>query len=157
MLHQSDLPPLILPFQGEYHFHLNSEDMYESDLSLVKSRAHGGTMIMWHNSINPYITILPSQSPSFQSTLLKIPGTLSSIHTALYLPTSGKEEQFTACLAELAAHVIDVRSNYPNTPHFLRGDGNVNPNNKVNKFFCSTYLFKSVPLQHPTYHHFVGD
>ena len=123
---------------------------FEADLSLVKSRAPGGTLVMWHNSVNPNIANLPSQSPIFQSALLKIPGTLSSIHTALYLPTSGKEEQFASCLADLSAHISDVRSNYPDSPHFLRGDANVNSNNKTRaglfNYFCSTYNFKCIPL-----------
>ena len=100
MLHQSDLPPLLLPFRGRYECSLNSEDLQAQDLSLSKSKAHGGTMVLWHSSISSSITVLPSVSPSFQSILLKLPGTVPSVHTALYLPTSGKEDQFMSSLVD---------------------------------------------------------
>ena len=94
MTHQCNLQPLLLPFHGVYEAHLNSEDMHVPELALDKVKAHGGTMVMWHISLSPYITVLPSNSPCYQSILLKFPDALSSIHTALYLPTDGKDEQF---------------------------------------------------------------
>ena len=161
MLHQCDLPPLLLPFRGNYEVHLNSEDMHVPDLALDKTKAHGGTMVMWHTSLSPFITVLPSESPSYQSILLKLPGTIPSIHTALYLPTSGKEEEFLSSLVELGAHMDEIRSKYPDAALFLRGDANANPNNAARyslfSYFCSSFSLKNVPLNHPTYHHFVGN
>ena len=161
MLHQSDLPPLLLPFKGRYEFHLNSEDIYAEDLPLAKSRAHGGTMVLWHTSISPFVTVLPSKSPSFQSILMKMPGTVISVHTVLYLPTSGKEDLFMSSLVDLGAHIEEIRLQYPDAPHFFRGDANVNPNNSAQhglfSYFCSQYQLITLPLLHTTYHHFVGD
>ena len=160
MLHQSDLPPLLLPFRGSYDCHLNSEDLQDQDLPLSKSKAHGGTMVLWHSSISSSITVLPSESPSFQSILMKIPGTVPSVHTALYLPTSGKENQFMASLVDLGAHIEEIRLKYPNAPHFLRGDANSNQKNTARhglfSHFCAQFHFQSLPLHHTTYHHFVG-
>ena len=68
---QSDLPPLLLPFLGNYEVFLNSEDVYNPELPLEKVRPHGGTMVMWHQSLSSFITVLPSESPSYQSILLK--------------------------------------------------------------------------------------
>ena len=112
---------------------------------------------MWHTSISSFVTVLPTSSSSFQSILLKIPGLATSIHTVLYLPTSGKEDM----KVDLGHHLDDIRSKYPENPHFLRGDANANPKNitRYNLFshFCSQYHLKSLPLGHPTYHHFVGN
>ena len=161
MLFQSDLPPLLLPFRGRYDSYLNSEDLYAEDLPLAKSRAHGGTMILWHTSISPFVTVLPSQSSSFLSIILKMPGTVTSVHTALYLPTSGKEDQFMSSLVDLGDHIEEIRSKYPDAPHFFRGDANVNPNNSARlglfTYFCAQFQLSSLPLLHTTYHHFVGD
>ena len=161
MLFQCDLPPLLLPFHGNYDAHLNSEDMHDPELPLEKARAHGGTMVMWHTSLTPYITVLPSVSSSYQSILLKLPGVIPSIHTALYLPTAGREEQFFSSLVELGAHLDEVTQKYPDAAIFLRGDANVNCNNaaraSVFSYFCSTFSLKNIPLLHPTYHHFVGE
>ena len=161
MLHQCDLNLLLRPFLGQYDAHLNSEDNHEQDLALDKVKAKGGTMIMWHISLTPFITVIPSESPSFQTILLKMPGTVPSFHTAVYLPTAGKEDLFFSSLAELSSHFEDIKSKYPEAPHFIRGDANSNPHN-VNRFklfshFCSTLSLSRISLDHPTYHHFVGD
>ena len=152
MLHQCDLPPLLLPFQGRYVSHLNSEDLYAEDLPLTKSRAHGGTMILWHTSISPFITVLAAKSPSFQSILIKMPGTVTSVR---YLPTLGKEDLFMSSLVDLGAHIEEIRLQYPDAPHFFRGDANVNPNNSARhglfSYFCSQFQLTSLPLLHTTY------
>ena len=161
MLHQCDLPPLLLPFSGKYECHLNSEDLYDPALLLDKVRAYAGTMILWECSLSSFITLIPSVSPSFSSILLNLPGTLPSIHTVVYLPTSGREDQFMTSLVELQGHIEDARDKHPEAAHFLRGDANCNPNNtsRFNLFndFCANLSFKRVPLNHPTYHHFVGN
>ena len=135
--------------------------MYAEDLPLAKSRAHGGTMILWHTSISPFVTVLPSRSSSFLSIILKMPGTVTSVHTALYLPTSGKEDQFMSSLVDLGDHIEEIRSKYPDAPHFFRGDANVNPNNSARlglfTYFRAQFQLSSLPLLHTTYHHFVGD
>ena len=161
MIYQSDLPPLLLPFRGVYEAHLNSEDLFEPDLALDKVKAKRGTMVLWKASLSPFVTVLPSESSCYQSVLLKLPNSIPSVHTVLYLPTSGKEQQYMSSLVELEAHVTEIRSKFPCAAHFLRGDANANPNNKAryNLFshMCSTYSFTKVHIPHPTYHHFVGD
>ena len=161
MIHQSCLPPLFHPFHGSYASHLNSEDSHDPDLALESVRAHGGTMAMWHISLNPFITVLPTDSPSFLTILLKLPAAVASLHTVVYLPTAGKEEEFVTTLAKLQEHVEELRTLYSNSPHFIRGDANCNPNNLARhslfSYFCSSLSLTRVPLNHPTYHHFVGE
>ena len=161
MIHQSCLPPLFQPFHGSYASHLNSEDSHDPDIALESVRAYGGTMAMWHLSLNPFITVLPTDSPSFLTILLKLPAAVASLHTVIYLPTAGKEEQFVATLARLQEHVEEIRTLHPNSPHFLRGDANCNQNNLARHtlflHFCSSLSLTRVHLNHPTYHHFVGD
>jgi hypothetical protein len=117
-------------------------------------------MVMWHSSLTPFVTIIPTESPSFQSILLKLPGSVTSVHTVLYLPTAGREDHFITALVDLEAHIDEIRSQHPDAPHFIRGDANVNPNNiaRFNLFYFSSSLsLKRLPLCHPTYHHFVRD
>ena len=161
MLHSSDLPPLLQPFTGNYDSFLNSEDSHDQDLSMESAKAHGGTMIMWHTSITPYVSVLPTTSPGFVTIVLKMPSVTPSLHTVLYLPTAGKDQEFATMLVELEAHIEEILSIYPDTPHFIRGDANSNPNNhwrfNLLNHFSSSLHFSRVPLQHPTYHHFIGD
>ena len=161
MLHSCDLQPLLLPFRGKYEAHLNSEDFHQPELALEKAKAHGGTLLMWQSSISPFITVLPTKSPSFQSLLLKLPGLLPSIHTVIYLPTSGKEDEYITALVDLDDHLTNITNEFPDAAIFLRGDANANPNNVARyslfTHFCSLFSLSKVPLLHPTYHHFVGN
>ena len=42
---QSDIAHIASYLQGEYFYLLNSEDQFDQDLPLIKSRAVGGTMV----------------------------------------------------------------------------------------------------------------
>ena len=106
MIHSCDLHLHLGPFLGNYDAHLNSEDSHDQDLAMDKVKARGGTMIMWHSSLTPFVTVIPTDSPSFQTILLKMPETVPSLHTAIYLLTAGKDDQFFSTLAELTDHLI---------------------------------------------------
>ena len=75
--------------KGEYSYSLNTADKYDHELSLVKNRANGGTMVCWKSCLDPYITPLPVSSPSFLPILFQPPGSPLSIHISVYLPTLG--------------------------------------------------------------------
>ena len=131
------------------------------ELALEKSKAKGGTMIMWKSSLDPFVSIIPTQSPSIAAILLNLPGSCLSAHIAIYLPTSGQEVQFVSALASLDSCLEEILSQHQGLQVFLRGDANVNPKNvsrsSLFKHFTSKFSFKSVELGHPTYHHFLGD
>ena len=117
-------------------------------------------MIMWHSKLNPYIKILPTSSPSSLPILLSIPGLQTTAHIAIYLPTSGKESEFITALAALEATVTMILEEY-SCPIYIRGDFNVNPNNKSRaalfKHLCEKHKLSCLDLQHPSHHHFLGD
>ena len=92
LLFQADLQSNMRYFRGEYVGFLNSEDLYDNDLPMTISRAKGGTLMMWKSSLDPFITVLPSDSPAFLPVILELPDTVKSIHVCLYLPTAGREE-----------------------------------------------------------------
>ena len=147
-------------FSGSFSYHLNSEDVLCPDLPLDTKKAKGGTMIMWHSKLNPFIKILPTSSPSSLPILLSIPGLQTTAHIAIYLPTSGKESEFITALAALEATITMILEEY-SCPIYIRGDCNVNPNNKSRaalfKHFCEKHKLSSLDLQHPSHHHFLGD
>ena len=78
----------------DYRASLGSNDLFDPELVLTRSRAIGGTMVLWHKSINPFVTPLPNLSPAISAIALKLPGSTVSIHLAIYLPTSGKDLEF---------------------------------------------------------------
>ena len=148
-------------FQGQYCAYLCSDDMFDPDMPLAYSKAKGGTMVMWKNSLEQYIKPLSPPSSSMLPILFYPPGVLPSIHIALYLPTAGNESTFTEQIAVLSTLLLDLKSRYPKYPVFVRGDANVNPKNKTRhnqlKALCRQFNLVKTNLNHPTYHHFVGN
>ena len=158
---QTDISQLMKTVAHEYCYWLNSDDLYEPDLHLVKSKAHGGTMVMWRRSLDPHIQIHPVLTSAFLPIILQPPSTRPSVHIAIYLPTSGKEYEFITELASLKNCLDEINEKYSQPAIFIRGDGNCNPKN-VSRFnifsnFIRDYNLCRVDISHPTYHHFVGE
>ena len=157
---QADIASNFSAFQGEFTFHLNSEDSYCPDLALINSKAAGGTMAMWRKDLDPYVKILPSTSPAVLPLLLTIPGTAPTAHIGVYLPTWGQDPKFVAALSALEISVQQISEQYL-CPIYVRGDCNVNPKNKhrsnIFKHFCQKYFFSSIDFLHASHHHFTGN
>ena len=147
--------------QGEYCFVLNSHDKYDPELPLVKTKANGGTMVLWKVCHDPYISLHPVSSPSILPVIFNPPHSLLSIHVAVYLPTHGQDSKFVEELSCLEVCLKELHDLFPNAPVFLRGDFNVNANNTRRSVllenFCEYMDLTMTPLQHKTYHHFTGN
>ena len=158
---QSDINQVCHLFQGEYSFHLNSEDLHDSELSLLKNKAHGGTMIFWKKSIDKFITVIPSRTSSFLPILFKPPGCSASLHISLYLPTSGLESEFVEEISELRTFVEEHLEKNPECSLYIRGDSNVNSNHttriQILRDFLRTTHLRNIDIGHKTYHHFLGN
>ena len=128
--YRCDLDPLLQSFLGSYQSHLNSDDVHDLELPLTHPRAKGGTMVLWHSSLSPFIKILPSSSPSFISVLLSPPGHLPSLHTGVYLPTAGRDGEWLSTLIELEDHIVKTKEKHEGPlAVFLRGDFNASSKN----------------------------
>ena len=160
-LFSQDLDITMSILASSYCYSLNSDDMHDSDLALTRSKSLGGTLVLWKKELDPFVTILAVDTPAFVALLLQIPEYKKSIHIALYLPTSGKDQQFVSELTNLRACLEKWSALHPDSLIFIRGDSNVNKNN-VNRnimfqHFLTHFTLKSVPIPHPTYHHFTGN
>ena len=149
-------------FTGSYSFVLNSEDMHDLDLPMDRLRAKGGTMAMWESKLDQHVTVMKSPSSSVLPLLVKIPGTAPACHIGIYLPTAGLEEQFIESLSDLDTVIMDIYDKLgEDIPIFIRGDMNVSERNLARLPLLSHLRAKfnltSIPLHHPSYHHFVGD
>ena len=125
-----DVKPLMAYFKGKYNFFLNSEDKHDQEISFTKTKTYGGTMVLWKTDMEPYVSIYPVSSSAFLPLIYSPPGSPTTIHIALYLPTSGQESHFIEQITELKMVIDDLQLQYPKSILFLRGDSNVNPNNK---------------------------
>ena len=93
-LHLADAPLALQHFLPQYNFFLNSEDRHDPLLSLAKSRAHGGTLVIWKKEIDAYITVVEPSSSHVLALVLDRPGYKTSAHITIYLSTSGKDADF---------------------------------------------------------------
>ena len=83
-IYQNDVKTPMALLQGEYCFALNSADKYDPELPLVKTKAHGGTMILWKSCHDPYLSLHPVSSPSILPVIFNPPHSSVSIHVAVY-------------------------------------------------------------------------
>ena len=149
-------------FKGEYFSKLFSEDLLDSSLPLTKYRAKGGTMALWKRGLDQYITVWTDHiSPSFLPLVFSYPGSVTTIHITLYLPTSGKDVEFIEVLVKLDNCINDMIAKHPEALIFIRGDANVNKKDKTRTSLlhklCEDWDLVMVDIPHPTYHHFTGD
>ena len=157
---QSDIQNTAQYFQPDYCYFLNSEDSNDPDLPLVSSKAKGGTMILWRKYLDPFIKVVNVNSSAFLPIVISIPGSRTSVHVALYLPTHGQDTEFVSELANLRNCLDDLITEYGNPCIYIRGDGNVNikNTNRVNilSSFKTHFDLNETEILHKTYHHFVG-
>ena len=148
-------------FQGEYKCSLNSDDKYDPELPLTKSKANGGTMSLWKIEHDPFISIHPVFSSSFLPLIFDPPYCPLSIHIAVYLPTLGKESKFFEELSKLSECLDELTFKHVDAPVFIRGDVNVSNKNlkrtDLFKYFCSEHKLSQTSIPHKTYHHFLGN
>ena len=147
--------------RGEYSYALNSVDKHDPDLPLTKSKAIGGSMILWKHCLDPYITVHPVNTPSILPIIFSPPNNPVSLHISVYLPTHGQDDKFIEELFSLAVCLDELLELHPDAPVFLRGDFNVSNRNikrsNLLKHLCAEADLVEVPNNHPTNHHFMGD
>ena len=69
-------------------------------------------MLLWKRELDPYVTIDQDLcTPAFLPLFLNLPGFTSTTHISVYLPTSGKDDEFIEVTAHLSA---DLQANVEN-------------------------------------------
>ena len=128
---------------------------------MMKTKAKGGTMVMWKSQLDPFTTVYKPCTPAFLPVILKLPNLPPTIHIALYLPTAGKEAEYLSELAKLKITLDELKLRFPNSAIFLRGDANSSSSNTrrsaIFHTFCEDQNLLRVDINHNTYHHFVGN
>ena len=159
-IYQCDAKHILKNLEGEYCWHLNSDDLLDQELPLVKSRAHGGTLMLWSRELDPYIEVIPTTTSAILILVMNIPGVQTSIHVTLYMPTHSKDSEFVSDLADLRKCIDSLLKCYTNPVLYIRGDSNVNSNNTTRVTLLHQllrdYSLNRVNTGHNTYHHFVG-
>ena len=156
-----DIDNIMAFVQNEYGYYLNSPDKYDSSLPLQRSRASGGTMMMWKKDLDPYVTLFPPISPAALPIIFHPPGAVKSLHVSVYLPTCGLEHEYIEELSNLSMLLQQLSLEYHNAPLYIRGDFNTSEKNKTRSALFESFKrvenLREVQFDHLTYHHFVGN
>ena len=159
MLYQCDLNNEMSLFRGEYSSCLSSDDLHDPGLPFYK-RAKGGTMALWKKNLDRHVFPCTAPSSSILPIIFSPPGYQTSIHITIYLPTAGKDAEFVEELVKLDDCVENLLATHLDAVLSIRGDANVNPSNenrlRILENFCEKWNLTSSPVNHPTYHHFMG-
>ena len=115
--------------ETDFNYFLNSDDLHEPELPTIRNRSLGGTMLLWHRNIDPFIEIIPPTSPAFLIAVLRLPGLETSLHVTLYLPTHGKDFQFISDLADLRNCLDKMLELHSDPAIYIMGDSNLNKKN----------------------------
>ena len=160
MMFQCDHLDQMSFFNAEYSSTLNSEDVFDPELPLLKMKAKGGTMALWRKHLDQFVTPLPSTSSSFLPILFSPPGYKPTVHITIYLPTAGQDDNFVDEIVKLNIYMAELNEKYPDAAVFVRGDANVNKKDKkrfqIFKTFCEDWSLSILDIKHTTYHHFIG-
>ena len=118
-------------------------------------------MMLWMKELDPYIEVIPTNTTAILPIMFKMPGLKTTVHIALYMPTHGKDSDFVSDLAELRNCLDDLAGRSDDPIIYIRGDGNVNPNNSIRVILLqqliTDYNLANIDIGHTTYHHFVGN
>ena len=93
---------------SEYSIQISTPDQFtpvEDSLGCSSHTWHGAA-IMWHDSLDSNILQLRNTNDRFTSIKLDSEGNHILVISA-YLPTSGKDEEFADCLAELSEFIAN--------------------------------------------------
>ena len=94
-----------------YSLQISTPDQFtppEDRLSTPDHTWHGAA-IMWHESLNSNVLNTTNTHDRFSGIQLNFQGQLI-LAISLYLPTSGKDDQFLECLAELSIFIAENTS-----------------------------------------------
>ena len=142
---------------ADYNYHLSCDDMFTNAEDRLTTSDHvwHGTAIAWHRELHSLIKPLKVVNERFAGIRIKC-DKMSVVAISLYLPTSGKDDEFSECLSSLSNFVTencstgdgiligtDTNCSEKSTPRRIR----------LYKDFCEKLdLFKAGSTL-PTFHH----
>ena len=144
----------------DYSVQISTPDQFtlpEDKLSSPEHTWHGAA-ILWHKSLHHAVLHLSNTHERFTGVRLSFPGH-NILAISAYLPTSGKDDDFLGCLADLS---IFITQNGAGIDTILIGtDSNCSERSssrRINGFnnFCKDHNLLKISCSEPTFHHSNG-
>ena len=145
----------------EYSVQISTPDQFipaEDRLSSGDHTWHGAALF-WHSSLDYLVTTIANTNDRF--TGLKLNSSPQPILAiSLYLPTSGKDDEFLGCLAELSLFIVE-NCVETGTVVLIGTDANCSDRSSSRRSqgfqeFCTQHNLLKIQQSEPTYHHFNG-
>ena len=142
----------------DYEFISTASDMFDNpeDILLISGCAWHGTALGWSSDIDKYVTRLPIVSDRFCGITLQN-GNTRILCYSLYLPTSGKDEEFLEVLMKLSSDIVNHRTS--NQSILIGADTNQSSKSSKRRSdamsdFIRDFNLKSIlQSSEPTFHH----
>ena len=113
-----------------------------------------GVAVLWHDSLASSVIHVANTNARFTGIKVKL-SEISILAISLYLPTTGKDEEFIECLAELSAYISD---NITDTGTILIGTdyncSDISSPRRIQAFkhFCKEHQLLKFSHSGPTFH-----
>ena len=115
---------------SDYKYYPNLPDDFDCNLPFERQQPKGGTLAMWHSSIDKFVTVSDPPSSSVLPLIIRLPEAEPSCHIGVYMPTAGLEDQFIVSLSHLESSLLHVKEIVgEDTAFFVRGDMNASEKN----------------------------
>ena len=141
----------------EYNFHLSSDDMFEQPEDQLNASGHvwHGTAVVWHCKLNAHVKPVKVVHTRFAGIKIET-NTRTILAISLYLPTSGKDEDFSDCISSLSTFISENTNSKDEV--LIGADTNCSEKStrrrrKIYQDFCSELGLIEIGSQIPTFHH----
>ena len=129
--------------------------IHTEDRINYKDHVWHGTAIAWHTDLNSLVTPLKVSNERFSAVRIKY-DKASLLALSLYLPTAGKDDDFSECLSSLS-NFIKEEKNSPDSL-LLGADTNCSQKSTLRRIrlfeqFCEKHDLHRVCSSSPTFHH----
>ena len=144
----------------DYCVQISTPDQFtlpEDKLSSYDHTWHGAA-IVWHESLNSNILNINNQHDRFTGIKMNLEGQ-SILAISAYMPTSGKDDEYLDCLAELSLFISE--NNSDSGTILIGTDSNCSEKSSYRRIqglkkFCDEHNLLKVCNQEPTFHHHNG-
>ena len=142
----------------DYHFQISCDDMFEHAEDRLRTHDHvwHGTAVAWHRDLQSSTKPLKVVHERF-SAIKILCGTMSILAMSVYLPTSGKDDEYSECLSLLSTFIEENCD--PGDSILIGADTNCSEKSSQRRIrlyrdFCKKQDLLRAGSSSPTFHHY---
>ena len=141
----------------DYTVQIATPDQFTPTEDRLSSHDHTwhGVALLWHESLNSEIISIKNTHHRFTGVKLNLKGIII-IAMSAYLPTSGKDDEYTDCLGEMSTYIME--NNTDKGSVLIGGDFNCSEKSSSRRIhclqeFCEQHDLEKYCVSEPTFHH----